>query len=215
MLTVSETKSANFEMPPPGPVAGRCSRLIDLGSQESDYQGEKKMQRKLLITWELAELRTDGTPHIISRRFGLSLHEKAALRAFLQAWRGRPFTQEELDLFDLRKLLNAPALLNIMHTERAGKQYANIASISPLPKGMTAPDLTGSPLAFDIDADDAPAILETLSEGLQATICASPEWRDRISKSNAPSRSDFVTHSPGAAPAPLSAFGDLDDDIPF
>ena len=208
MLTVSETKSANFEMPPAGPVAGRCSRLIDLGSQESDYQGEKKMQRKLLITWELAELRTDGTPHIISRRFGLSLHEKAALRAFLQAWRGRPFTQEELDLFDLRKLLNAPALLNIMHTERAGKQYANIASISPLPKGMEAPALTGSPLAFDIDADDAPSILESLSEGLQATICASPEWQERISKSSAP-------HSPGAAPAPLSAFGDLDDDIPF
>lgn len=208
MLTVSETKSANFEMPPAGPIAGRCFRLIDLGSQESTYEGEKKMQRKILLSWELSELRTDGTPFIISRRFGLSLHEKAALRQFLQAWRGRPFTQEELDLFDLRKLLSAPALLNIMHTERAGKQYANIASISPLPKGMTAPDLTAAPLAFDIDADDATAILETLSEGMQATICASPEWRERIRKSDAP-------HSPGAAPAPLSAFAGLDDDIPF
>lgn len=208
MLTVSETKSANFEMPPAGPVAGRCSRLIDLGSQESDFQGERKMQRKILLTWELAELRTDGSPHIISRRFGLSLHEKAALRAFLQAWRGRPFTQEELDLFDLRRLLNAPALLNIMHTERKGKDYANIISISPLPKGMTAPDLTAAPIAFDIDADDAPAILETLSEGMQATIAASPEWQERIDKANAP-------HSPGAEPSPLSAFADFDDDVPF
>ena len=209
MLTVSETKSGTFEMPPAGPIAGRCHRLIDLGSQESTYEGEKKMQRKILLSWELSELRTDGTPFVISRRFGLSLHEKAALRQFLQAWRGRPFTAGELDLFDLRKLMGAPCLLNIMHTERAGKQYANIASISPLPKGMTAPDLTAEPMAFDIDADDAPAILETLSEGLQATITASPEWQERISKSNAP-------HSPGADPAPLAAsLADFEDDIPF
>jgi hypothetical protein len=78
-----------------------------------------------------------------------------------------------------------------------------------MPKGMTAPDLSGSPLTFDIDAADAPAILETLSEGLQATICASPEWQERIAKSTAP-------HSPGADPAPLAAsMADFEDDIPF
>jgi hypothetical protein len=208
MLTVSESKTGNFEMPPSGPIAARCSKLIDLGTQESTYEGETKHQRKLLLSWELAEVRTDGTPFVISRRFGLSLHEKAALRGFLQAWRGRPFTAEELAGFDLRRLLAAPCLLNVMHTQRNGKDYANIASISPLPKGMEAPALSGSPLAFDIDADDAPAILESLSDNLQATICASPEWQERIAKSNAP-------HSPGAAPAPLSSFADLDDDIPF
>lgn len=184
MLTVSEPKTGSFELPPAGPVAARCSRLIDLGSQESDYQGEKKMQRKILLSWELAELRTDGTPFTISRRFGLSLHEKSALRGFLQAWRGRPFTQEELELFDLRRLLGAPCLLNIMHTQRNGKDYANIASISPLPKGMTAPELSFPGVIFDIDADDAQAVFETLSENLQATIAASPEWQARIGQTD-------------------------------
>lgn len=183
MLTVAEDTTTTFELPPAGPVAARCSRVIDLGSQESDYQGEKKMQRKLLLTWELAELRTDNAPFTISRRFGLSLHEKAALRGFLQAWRGRPFSPEELTGFDLRRLLSAPCLLNVMHTSRNGKDYANIISISPLPKGMTAPELSAPGVVFDIDADDAPEVLETLSDNLQATIAASPEWQARIANS--------------------------------
>lgn len=183
MMTVSETQTTAFELPPAGPVAARCCRLIDLGSQESEFQGEKKLQRKILISWELSELRTDGSPFQISRRFGLSLHEKSALRAFLQAWRGRPFSDTELAGFDLRKLLNAPCLLNVVHTERAGKQYANIASISPLPRQMTAPDLSAPTLCFDIDEPDllkAQGILEGLSDSLQATITGSPEWLARI-----------------------------------
>jgi hypothetical protein len=180
MLTVSAESSGTFEMPPAGPVAARCNRLIDLGTQQSEYQGETKNQRKILISWELAETRTDGDPFTISRRFGLSLHEKSALRGFLQAWRGRAFTDEELAGFDLRRLLSAPCLLNITHTERNGKSYANIASVTPLPKGMTAPDLSATPVVFDIDAPEAVAILETLSDSLVATIEASPEWQSKV-----------------------------------
>lgn len=139
MLTVSAEQSGTFELPPAGAVAARCCRLLDLGSQKGEYKGKATLKRKLLLSWELGELRADGSPFQISRRFTFSLDEKASLRAFLQAWRGRPFTPEELNLFDLRKLLNAPAMVNIGHVNRDGKDYANILSISPLPKGMTAP----------------------------------------------------------------------------
>ena len=90
-----------------------------------------------------------------------------------------------------------------MHTERAGKQYANIASVSPMPKGMTAPELSAPPLAFDIDAPDAPAILGTLSDGLQATITASPEWQSRM------------THGETPPPTGGDAFADFPDDLVF
>jgi hypothetical protein len=124
MLTISTENTGTFELPPAGAVAARCCRLIDLGSQESTFEGKTSLKRKVLLTWELAELRSDGSPFTISRRFGLSLHENAALRAFLQAWRGRPFTDDELAGFDLRKLINAPCLLNIAHTSRNGKDYS-------------------------------------------------------------------------------------------
>lgn len=206
MLTVSAEQSGTFELPPAGAVAARCCRLLDLGSQESTFEGKTSMKRKILLTWELAELRTDGTPFQISRRFGLSLHENSTMRAFLQAWRGRAFTPEELSAFDLRKLLNAPAMLNITTVNRAGKDYANILSISPLPRGMTAPDLAAPAVCFDIDAEDAPDILETLSDNLAATITASPEWKARIKAANA-SRERV----PGEDDERGNPFADLED----
>lgn len=180
MLTVSAESSGSFELPPAGPVAARCCLVADLGSQESTFEGKTKLQRKILLSWELAELRTDGSPFRVSRRFGLSLHENSGLRAFLQQWRGRPFTDEELTGFNLAKLAGAPCLLNLAHVSRGGKDYANILSVSPLPKGMTAPDLSAAPVTFDIDAANAPDVIETLSENLQATIAASPEWAARV-----------------------------------
>jgi hypothetical protein len=185
MLTVSAEQSGTFELPPAGAVAARCCRLIDLGSQKSEFEGKTTYKRKLLLSWELAELRTDGTPFQISRRFGLSLHENSTLRAFLQAWRGRGFSPEELILFDLAKLANAPCLLNISHVNRAGSNYANILSVSPLPKGMEAPALTVRPVLFDIDAPNAPDILELLSDSLANTVKQSPEWQARLKAANA------------------------------
>jgi len=84
MLTIAENSTATFELPPSGPQPARCSRLVDLGTQQSDFNGETKSARKLLLTWRLAELRSDGEPFTVSRRFTASLHKKSALRAF---WR--------------------------------------------------------------------------------------------------------------------------------
>ena len=188
MLTVSADTAAGFELPPAAAVAARCCLVADLGSQESTFEGKTRMQRKILLSWELAELRSDGTPFRVSRRFGLSLHENSGLRAFLQAWRGRAFSDDELAGFDLSRLAGAACLLNLAHVSRAGRDYANILSVSPLPKGMTAPELSAPPVVFDIDAQNAPDVLETLSESLQATIAASPEWKARLKTLASPDR---------------------------
>lgn len=205
MLTVSAESSGSFELPPPGPTAARCCALIDLGSQESTFEGKTSLKRKILLTWELAELRGDGSPFKVSRRFGLSLHENAALRAFLQAWRGRAFTDEELAGFDLSRLAGAPCLLNLAHVNRAGKDYSNILSVSPLPKQMTAPELSAPPVVFDLDAANAPNVLEALSDNLQATITTSPEWRARLKTMSAA--------APGREPGSDDELPD--DDVPF
>lgn len=207
MLTVSAESSGTFELPPSGPTAARCCLVADLGSQESTFEGKTKLQRKILLSWELAEPRTDGSPFRVSRRFGLSLHENAGLRAFLQAWRGRPFTDEELAGFDLSRLAGVACLLNLAHVNRGGKDYANILSISPVPKGMTAPELSGPAIVFDIDAANAPDVLETLSDNLQATIMLSPEWQARMKTGNPPRARE---HGEGD-----EAFSTLSDDVPW
>jgi hypothetical protein len=78
----------------------------------------------------------DGRPFIVQKRYTASLNEKATLRKELESWRGRPFTQEELDAFDLDKLIGANCQLNIQHVTKEGKLYANVVSIVPLGKNM-------------------------------------------------------------------------------
>ena len=67
------------------------------------------------------------------------MHEKAALRKDLESWRGKPFTAQELEGFDLEALLSVGCFINVMHQTREGQTYANVAAVMRLPKGMTAP----------------------------------------------------------------------------
>lgn len=63
---------------------------------------------------------------------------------------------------------------------------------------MTAPELAAPAVLFDIDEPDAADTLETLSEGLQNTITASPEWKARLAALDA-----------------AAAGAGLDDDLAF
>jgi hypothetical protein len=72
----------DFESIPPGTYPAVCYRVIDLGRQETEYQGEKKIQHKVLLSWDIADEETrmsDGRPFTISSRYTWSMHEKAQL----------------------------------------------------------------------------------------------------------------------------------------
>lgn len=216
-LTIAHTDSPEFELPPAGATAARCCAVIDLGTQQGTYQGETKAQAKLLLSFELTETRSDGTPHRVSRRMTASLHKKAQLRAFLEQWRGRPFTDEDLRAFNVGKLLGGAALLNLVHVERAGKQYANILSVSPVPKGMSAPELREAPTLFDLSAPDW-QVFAGLSSRLQETISASPEYQAQAARmpKSVSMTAPVPARPPAPAPAPAAGgFGDFDDDIPY
>ncbi len=179
-MIISST-ATDFENPPAGVHAARCYRLIDLGTQKTEYKGEIKSARKLLLSFELlsddpTERMSDGRVFTVSRRFTASLGDKAALRHFVESWRGRAFSPEELATgFDLNKLLGVYAFLNLVETEREGKQYTNIASISPLPKAMPKPAGENPAALFDLSAPDW-AVFDGLSERLQQQISESPEY---------------------------------------
>jgi hypothetical protein len=79
--------------------------IIDLGTHTEDSpQFGRKTQHKMMIQWECPEYRIeiekDGKkldlPRAISRRYTMSLGKKANLRKDLEAWRGKPFTDDEV-----------------------------------------------------------------------------------------------------------------------
>ncbi len=133
---IVKRSGGNFIPAPSGTWAAVCVDIVDLGMVPG-FEG--KTQHKIKIVWQIEESRDDGKPHQVSKRYTPSLHEKASLRKDLESWRGRPFTVQELDGFDLENLLGIAALINVIHEPKNGKTYDNVTSIMRLPKGMEAP----------------------------------------------------------------------------
>ena len=206
---VEQNTESNFKPVPAGSHLGRCWRIIDLGSQKVEYMGETKVQRKIMIGWELfgetddgTPLKTDdGKPMSIFKQYTLSWSENANLRKDLQAWRGKPWTDAEARRFDLKTILGAFGMLNIVHREVNGKTYANVAGISPVPsmiKTAGLPKAVNKDQLFVITEPDM-ALFETFGDGLKSKITNTPEW----------------AMQKGKGVGTVSSFEDLDDSIPF
>lgn len=176
-LTISSDGGGNFEMAPAGTHLATCYRIIDLGTQKTNWQGQEKAQPKVLIAWELAgDKMADGRPFTVSKRYTASLHEKAGLRKDLESWRGRKFSEDELKAFNISKLLGVPCMVCITHDHKeGGKTYVNVSSVMGIPKGTTAPALVNLKTQFDLSNFDK-EIYDSLSDNLRATIAMSPEF---------------------------------------
>lgn len=145
-ITATNKGGSNYEPVAAGTYPARCYSMIHIGTIEENILGQTKKLNKVRITWELpTELKVfkeeDGErPYSISKEFTLSMNEKATLRKFLESWRGKGFTEKESESFDVTALLGKPCLLSIIHkTAKNGNTYAEISSVSTLPKGMTCP----------------------------------------------------------------------------
>ena len=210
---ILQDTGSTFEPAPSGVHVARLYRLIDLGSQAGNYNGKTRHNRKLLFTFELLgdERMDDGQPFSISRRFTATLGEKGALRPFLESWRGKKYTPDELKAgLPLEKMLGAYGLINLVENEREGRIYSNIASISPLPRGMEKPEGHNPLQLFDLSAPDWD-VFANLSERLQETILDSAEGRTAYNASGAtPSNT-----TPGNTAAATGAGVEFDDDVPF
>jgi hypothetical protein len=167
-----EAKGGTFENPPTGAHPAVCIRMIDLGTQETTWEGATKYAHKVKIVFELDEKMADGRPFITMRDFTVSLHEKAALRIFLKNWRGRDFTEEELKGFDPKVLIGKGCLLSMVENG----EYVNIDSVMKLPKGMEAPVPVNSTCFFSLAEFDQ-AEFDKISDKIKEKIMKSPEYQ--------------------------------------
>lgn len=138
MAIIAKASGANFIPAPPGAHSAVAVDVVDLGMLEVAFGGKKKTQHKIRIVWQIAEVMADNRPFIVQKRYTLSLHEKAQLRKDLESWRGRPFTDQELEGFDVETIIGVPCLLNVIQEKKDSSTYANVTSIMRLPKGMEA-----------------------------------------------------------------------------
>lgn len=175
MTPIHIPKPQVAEQIPSGSYIARCYSMLHLGTTYYEYKGEEKVSNKIRITFELP-LKTkvfkegeEAKPMVISIEYGMSLHKKSHLLPALVGWRGRAFTDEEIDNFEVSKLVGVPAFINIIHNE---KGYAEISSISGMPEGMECPPQINQAQILDY---------ENFNEELFASL---PEFlKEKISKS--------------------------------
>lgn len=140
-MLLTDQGGGDFEQPPIGTHVARCVKIIDIGTQESEFEGKISRRRQLIIGWELPnELMTTGEyagkPFAVSRFYTQSLGEKANLRKDLANWRGRDFTPEELKGFDVQNIMGKTCMVSLTANE---KGRARVTSVIALPKGMGCP----------------------------------------------------------------------------
>lgn len=174
-------KVKNKKRPSLPPVVGGtypavCVGIVDLGYQYNEKYKEYK--EKVLFIWELSgvTIEVDGEqkPRWLSKDFSSTLNEKGNLSKFIVPWRGKNFTEEELngEGFDLKELLGEGCLLQVIVEEKDGNQYNRITGCMGFPMGTPAPVTESELLWFDMDEWDDGAMTKF------------PDWvQDKIKKS--------------------------------
>lgn len=203
-------KGADFELCPEGAHIAVCYRVIDLGTQETTFQGQATRKHQILIQWELPDERMyDGRPFSIGKKYTYSSSPKSNLRKDLESWRGKKFEDWELGEFDIGKLLGAGCMLNVVHDERQNNTYANIASIMRLPKGTATPPIANEKLCFSLaDRPFDRHGFNQLSDRLRELIQKSPEYGAAVE-----GRDPQDDEPP--LPSSDADYGAMSDDIPF
>jgi hypothetical protein len=216
MALIATGSNKEFKPVPEGSHMAVCFRVIDLGTQQWEYQGAAQTGRKVLIGWELhgeaddgsALTTDDGQPLSMSKQYTLSLGKKASLRADLESWRGRAFTDDELNGFDIGQLLGAACMVTVKHDRKADKTYSNVASVTRFPAALKAlkPTAKNDLHLFDVTGPDM-TIFEVLPDWIKEKINQCSEW-------SAPKKQSLAQSSATAGKAGTS-FDEMDSDIPF
>lgn len=201
--------SGDFSPMPSGNHVAVCNMVVDLGKQRivSQQYGESIKHQAYIrwetpdetIEWEDRDGNKQTGPRVIGKTYTVSLHENATLRAHLESWRSKAFTKEELDGFDISKLLGVPCMVNVTQVEKnAGKIYANVAAVTPLPKSLreSPPKSSLGLVLHDADNNSYDDLPEWLQKKLDEQVTDIP------AQGTDPSDPDKWRE-------------DLDDEIPF
>lgn len=211
-LVVENSGGGSFTPVASGMHLARLYRIIDLGTQKSEFEGKINYLHKVKFVWEVhgedesgKPMVTDkGEPMVITKDYTLSWGEKANLRKDLESWRGRPFTEEEQRRFDLKNILDQWCMINVQHKPRQkGGVFANIVGVTPVPKIVRQNGLPKghNKCSMFLISNPDMELFETFSDYLKEVIQGSPEWR---SAKKEPSQKTGG-----------SGFDDMDDDVPF
>lgn len=179
----------------PGVYIAICVGIIDLGEQYSEQF--KKFSNKLKIVFELVgetvEVDGETKPRQLSKEFSFSASKKSGLRAFLQSWNAKTYSDDEFGELEIFDQLGKPCQLTVVLNET--KEYSNIEGVMGLPKGFSAPSTETEFIKWDMEAWDD-EVFAKLPDWVQEQIKKSTQYQ----KDHAPTTSVEVKNSEKECP---------------
>lgn len=181
MPLIAKNSQKDFKPLEAGTHVGRVCGIINIGTITDNFKGEDVTRNRVFISFEIpSQLKDDGKPFTVGQEFTLSMHKQGNLLPFIESMLGVKLDKEESKSFDVYSLIGKTAMVNVIHSEpnADGNVFANIKSISPLPKGMACDPAIVEPYLFDYEenfnADFVWAMNEKMS--LYKKITRSEEW---------------------------------------
>lgn len=176
------TAEKKRELIPEGSYDAICYGVIELGTHTRVSKFGTKTNPEIMLMFEIPELEMtyekDGkevtAPRVINQKFNQFMADKANLRKFLEAWRGKSFTDEEVSSFSVENVLGKGITLAIEHSQDG--KYANIKSVAPLHKSVKLGKPHNDIINFGIADLDSPAF-GALYPWVQKIITESEEYK--------------------------------------
>ncbi len=202
-LTFPVKGGGDFKGLSSGSYIALCDMVVFLGLQPGSglYPDPKyQIYIRFQVPSERIAYEKDGKklegPAVIGQAFTASMHKKARVRAILESWRGKTFTDDEAGVFDVSQVLGKPCMLGVVEKESGGKIYSNISSIGPLPKGVPCPPAEGNLLYY---APDEQGMYEHLPKWIKEKLDNQIKPTEKVHSDAASHDAEYIT----------------DDDIPF
>lgn len=213
----------DFEPCPEGTHLAVCCRIIDLGTA-ADHFGNHT--HKIAIGWETPdEKMSDGRPYLIHKEYSFSTHKKANLRKDLEAWRGKSFEEDEIEKFDISKLIGKGCLITIMQekSQDGERTFSKVKGVVKPPKGTQIPALTNEGIVFQITSPLDLKTFEKLTDYWKNKIRESDEYQmDQFGKKAEPvsakkpaGKIELKKDADGYSDSVVPAVSFTDDDIPW
>ena len=184
--TTNYSSSKEFKNSPPGSHLGRLYKIVDLGTQQGEWEGKATYARKMIFYFELHGeddkgqplVNDDGKPLIVTKYYNASLGEKATLRKHLQTWLNLDFSKMP-EGFKVENILGKFAMINVTTYQKDGKTRASVEGLSAVPAIVVKhglPEGVNEISIFDLNKFDN-AKFDALSDGIKKMIMSSPEYR--------------------------------------
>ena len=223
MRPPTQNEGKDFVIPTEGSHIVILFKIIDLGTQDTEYKGEAKKQHRVQfgfeVTDQLHDFGTGEKPLYISKTYTYSFYKSSHLLADLVSWRGE-FRPEQIDMncpecFDIETMLGEPAYASITHKSyEDGSKRAFIKGLIPVPNTVKIPVLTRPIQALILEKERFDEnLFNSLSEYTQSIIKKSPEYKACIRTEK--DTFDDGSPLPKTPPKTQEEINKANDDVPF